>query len=504
MKCLTNKIRVLLVVILTTLSLVATAQERFALVIGNSAYEDTNFLPNTLNDAQLVADTLESLDFKVTHLQDLDYRGMINARRQFVKQLPSKSVALFYYAGHQVQSGGDHYLLPIGSIDGLEEEYLSEDALSLNRIIADLEDKSELRLLFLDACRDNPLPNANKTSRGIKATYTPIINGTGTIVSFASQSGKPAYDGDAGNNSIYTKTLVDQMLQPNVSIVDMLEEVKNQVTKATKNTQQPRDNKKEFSGSFCFKVEGDVAGCRANIIINQTVVILEDGSSYVGQLIGSNTPHGKGVMTLANGDQLEGEWHNGDISKGKIETTDGVIYEGEIRDKQMHGNGEYLYQDGSRYVGYFTNGRFSGYGVMTWPSGKRYEGEWKNGRFDGSGVYLIPSEGVRYDGEWKDGRQNGKGVMSWPNGMHYDGEWIQGKRSGQGRFLYADGTFYQGEWRYGNQYGEGVETYLNGSRYEGEWKYGRKYGQGIMKHSNGTQEQQVYENGTLISSEVLD
>ena len=259
MKCLTNKIRVLCVVILTTLSLAATAQDRFALVIGNSAYEDTNFLPNTLNDAQLVADTLDSLDFKVTHLQDLDYRGMINARRQFVKQLPSKSVALFYYAGHQVQSGGDHYLLPIGSIDGIEEEYLSEDALSLNRIIAALEDKSELRLLFLDACRDNPLPNADKTKRGV-TIYKPTIDGTGTIVSFASQSGKPAYDGDAGNNSIYTKTLVDQMLQPNVNIVDMLEEVKNQVTKATKNTQQPRDNKREFNGSFCFKVEGEGCG----------------------------------------------------------------------------------------------------------------------------------------------------------------------------------------------------------------------------------------------------
>ena len=260
MKCLTNKIRVLLVVILTTLSLTATAQDRFALVIGNSAYDNDNILPNTLNDAQLVADTLDSLKFDVTHLQDLDYRGMINARRQFVEDLPSKSVALFYYAGHQVQSGGDHYLLPIGSIDGLEEEYLSEDALSLNRIIADLEDKSELRLLFLDACRDNPLPNADKTSRGIKATYRPTIDGTGTIVSFASQSGKPAYDGDPGNNSIYTKTLVDQMLQPNVNIVDMLEEVKNQVTKATKNTQQPRDNKKEFNGSFCFKVEGEGCG----------------------------------------------------------------------------------------------------------------------------------------------------------------------------------------------------------------------------------------------------
>jgi len=102
-KCLTNKIRVLLVVILTTLSLAATAQERVALVIGNSNYV-VSPLANTLNDAQDIAETLKELDFSVTTVIDGNRTEMIKAIRAFGKSLDKKTIALFYYAGHGVNT----------------------------------------------------------------------------------------------------------------------------------------------------------------------------------------------------------------------------------------------------------------------------------------------------------------------------------------------------------------------------------------------------------------
>jgi len=263
-KCLTNKIRVLLVVILTTLSLVATAQERVALVIGNSNYI-TSPLANTLNDAQDIAATLKELDFTVTTVIDGDRKEMIKAIRAFGKSLDKKTIALFYYAGHGVQYNGENYLIPVGALPEItERSYLEDEAVTLSRVTRVIsESGSKLNFVFLDACRNNPIP---ADSRGIQTGL--IKKGAeGMIISYATAEGEVAEDGEKseGGNSPYTKALLELIVKPNVTIEVTLKSIRTAVRAATHNKQSP-DYASSIEGEFCFKIEGE--GCGINIPVN--------------------------------------------------------------------------------------------------------------------------------------------------------------------------------------------------------------------------------------------
>jgi len=502
-KCLTNKMRVLLVVILTTLSLVATAQERVALVIGNSNYI-TSPLANTLNDAQDIAETLKELDFTVTTVIDGDRKEMIKAIRAFGKSLDKKTIALFYYAGHGVQYNGENYLIPVGALPEItERSYLEDEAVTLSRVTRVIsESGSKLNFVFLDACRNNPIP---ADSRGIQTGL--IKKGAeGMIISYATAEGEVAEDGEKseGGNSPYTKALLELIVKPNVTIEVTLKSIRTAVRAATHNKQSP-DYASSIEGEFCFKIEGE--GCGISIIIQNTIVDnpflkgvdniqlveLEDGSSYVGQIIGSNTPHGKGVMTLANGNQIEGEWHSGDISKGKITTVDGAHYEGEIQNKQMHGQGVLTSAEVGHYEGEFKNGLMDGQGEQT-QAGNEYKGEFKDGAFIQGQVVYSTLAGDRYEGEWQDGKRNGQGIMTWPDGR-YEGEWKDGKRNGQGVSTSTDGDRYEGQWRDGKRNGQGVSTSTDGDRYEGEWKDGGASDQGVYTWSDGSRYEGEWKDG---------
>mgnify|MGYP002526669757 CR=1 FL=1 len=269
MKCLTNKIRVLFVVILTTLSLVATAQERIALVIGNSNYEISP-LANTLNDAQDIAATLEGLDFSVTIVIDGDRKEMIKAIRAFGKSLDKKTIALFYYAGHGVQYNGENYLIPVGALPKItERRYLNDEAVTLSTVTEEITlSGSKLNFVFLDACRNNPIP---ADSRGIQTTGLIKKGAEGMIISYATAEGEVAEDGEKseGGNSPYTKALLELIVKPNVTIEVTLKSIRTAVRAATHNKQSP-DYASSIEGEFCFKIEGE--GCGINIIIQNTIV----------------------------------------------------------------------------------------------------------------------------------------------------------------------------------------------------------------------------------------
>ena len=536
MKCLTNKIRVLLVVILTTLSLAATAQERIALVIGNSNYEISP-LANTLNDAQDIAETLKELDFSVTTVIDGNRTEMIKAIRAFGKSLDKKTIALFYYAGHGVQYNGENYLIPVGALPEItERRYLNDEAVTLSTVTEEITlSGSKLNFVFLDACRNNPIPVGD---RGIVKGL--IKKGAeGMIISYAAAEGEAASDGDKseGGNSPYTKALLELMIKPNVTIEATLKSIRTAVRAATHNKQSPDYASSIGEGDFCFKVEGE--GCGINIIIQNTIVDnpflkgvdniqlveLEDGSSYVGQIIGSNTPQGKGVMTLANGNQIEGEWHSGNISKGKITMADGAHYEGEIQNRQMHGQGVLTSAEVGRYEGEFKNGLMDGQGEQTqagneykgefedgifiqgqvvhaYPDGTRYEGGWKDGMLNGQGVETY-SDGTRYEGGWKDGKRNGQGVETHSDGARYEGEWINGQPNGQGVYTFASGARYEGESKDGKRNGQGVETYSDGARYEGEFKDNLFNGQGVMTWPDGARYEGEYQDDEFNGQGVM-
>lgn len=194
------------------LSLGAAAQSqpagRFALVIGNGAY-NTNSLPNTRPDAQLIASTLDRAGFTVSLKKDLDRSTMFEAVRRFAADLPAGATALVYYAGHGMQISGNNYLLPV-DITPTSEAGLAQRAFPLQALHERLAlARSAVNIIILDACRNNPFQPVpavrlrNYANLGLANSGAP----RGTLVAYSTAPGQLAEDGSGRKHSIYTETL---------------------------------------------------------------------------------------------------------------------------------------------------------------------------------------------------------------------------------------------------------------------------------------------------------
>src|SRR5262249_52185325 len=134
----------------------ASAEKRVALVIGNSAYQNTSELRNPSNDASDVAAALKRLGFQVTDGRDLDKRAMERTIRQFGLALEGADIALFFYAGHGIQVGGQNQLIPVDARLASEGD-VDFETLPLSLVLKQMEREAKTSLVLLDACRDNPL-----------------------------------------------------------------------------------------------------------------------------------------------------------------------------------------------------------------------------------------------------------------------------------------------------------------------------------------------------------
>jgi uncharacterized caspase-like protein len=216
--------------------------KRVALVIGNSAYRHSAELRNPRNDALNVADALRLLDFTVILGFDLDQSEMRRTISRFAHALEDAGVGVFYYAGHGIQLNGTNYLVPTDS--KLENQYSPEfELIPVGMVQRVMENKRRTNILFLDACRDNPLARnlaramgtrSSSLQRGLSSTES----GIGTLVSFSTQPGNVAVDGQ-GRNSPYAAALALQLKQPGVALSEMLINVRRDVMRATDDKQIP-------------------------------------------------------------------------------------------------------------------------------------------------------------------------------------------------------------------------------------------------------------------------
>ncbi len=225
-------------VALAGVSAAASAQERFALVLGNSNYQAVAALPNPVRDAKAVSAFLESAGFEVETALDLGRTDMLRAVRDFADKLADKgedSVALVYAAGHGAQIDGENYLLPVDAKITAEADV----ALAAVRF-ADLMNMldtvpSKTRIVILDVCRNNPFKEiGNTTARGLAIVNAP----TGSIVAYSTSPGATAEDGK-GDNSPFTAALVEAGKQPGAPIESVLQNVRLAVHKATDGRQTP-------------------------------------------------------------------------------------------------------------------------------------------------------------------------------------------------------------------------------------------------------------------------
>jgi hypothetical protein len=230
----------------------AHAEKRVALVIGNSAYRAVPALQNPVADATLVADTLSSLGFSVVGggaQFDLDKAGFDGALRKFGEALTGADVALFYYAGHGVETHGLNYLVPVDA-HPLDEADVFMQMTGLAGILDQMEKSgARINLVLLDACRDNPFRDhgVHSTTGGLAQMQASI----GTLISFATQPRSVSLDGDDGH-SPYTRALAETMKKPGFGLFKTFNEVGLAVEKATNGRQLPWLSSSPIAGNFFF------------------------------------------------------------------------------------------------------------------------------------------------------------------------------------------------------------------------------------------------------------
>ena len=190
----------------------AEAAKRIALVIGNSAYQYTPALANPVNDAEDLAKTLSGLGFQVTKSINLGKADMQRVLTNFAVALRGAEIGLFFYAGHGMQVSGRNHLVPIDAkLDAAST--LEFETVRLDTVQALMEQETSTNVLFLDACRDNPLARNLARAMGTRSNavgrgLAPQEAGAGTMISYSTQPGAIALDGTGGRNSPFAGALV--------------------------------------------------------------------------------------------------------------------------------------------------------------------------------------------------------------------------------------------------------------------------------------------------------
>tara|TARA_Y200000002_G_C22684933_1_gene665574 strand:+ start:1951 stop:4269 length:2319 start_codon:yes stop_codon:yes gene_type:complete len=244
---------ILLFLVFVIADLNAQGEKRLALVIGNANY-DKGELKNPINDARLIASTLDSLNFDVILKENLaTKRDMTGAIREFGSKRSEYDVAFVYYAGHGIQVDDENFLLPTKEV--FEEEFdVIDYGVSVQNIMRYLRaETNEVNILILDACRDNPFESKWSATRSLKGGgLAKIPPPTGSLIAFSTDSGQTAPDGD-GRNSVYTTSLSKNMLLQDTSIDQVFRNVRSEVLAKTEGNQRPVEATQLTGQTFYLK-----------------------------------------------------------------------------------------------------------------------------------------------------------------------------------------------------------------------------------------------------------
>lgn len=248
----------------------ALAENRIALVIGQSAYRAVTPLPNPANDARAIAQLLGDAGFEVQSASDLTQNALRDAVGAFAASLAAKgpdTVALVFYAGHGLQIDGENYLVPV-DIDPKRETDIPLQAVRLNDVLNTLTSvPSKSRIILLDACRNNPFPDINKTAGRGLALVDARIGAAGTLLSFSTSPGAEAEDGH-GANSPYTAALLTAGREPGLSIEEAFKRVRLSVNHATEGRQTPWESSSLVSD---FSLFGAPTGTAKGVVAKRSV-----------------------------------------------------------------------------------------------------------------------------------------------------------------------------------------------------------------------------------------
>ena len=222
----------------------AKADRRVAFVVGNGAYMNVAQLPNPPVDAKAMAAVLRNVGFEVVEGTNLTRDKMTERLLEFGKKAQGADVAVFFYAGHGIAIGGTNYLLPIDADIKSEMDVKLGAAINIDLTLDQTMSDAKVKLVFLDACRDNPFAakiksNASTRSVSVQTGLAEMKSGEGTLIAFATGPGQTALDGQEGTNSPFTRALIAHITTPGVEIQQAMTEVRAQVNEETNKGQLP-------------------------------------------------------------------------------------------------------------------------------------------------------------------------------------------------------------------------------------------------------------------------
>jgi Caspase domain/Putative peptidoglycan binding domain len=222
----------------------AKADRRVAFVVGNGAYKNVAQLPNPPVDAKAMAAVLRNVGFEVVEGTNLTRDKMTERLLEFGKKAQGADVAVFFYAGHGIAISGTNYLLPIDADIKSEMDVKLGAAINIDLTLDQTMSDAKVKLVFLDACRDNPFAakiksNSATRSVSVQSGLAEMKSGEGTLIAFATGPGQTALDGQEGTNSPFTRALIAHITTPGVEIQQAMTEVRAQVNEETNKGQLP-------------------------------------------------------------------------------------------------------------------------------------------------------------------------------------------------------------------------------------------------------------------------
>lgn len=230
---------------------------RVALVLGNANYEHTVPLANPRNDAEAIAEALAELGFEVYDGFDLGRAATEDLIRDFSRAAGDATTAVLFYAGHGLEVGGVNYLVPVDA-QIRDEADLKFETINLTDILQLMERENRTNLIFLDACRDNPMAGNLARSMGTRSAFigrglARVDTGVGTMIAYATQPGNVALDG-VGRHSPFTSALLEHIATPALDVEIMMRHVRRDVMEQTAGQQVPWSSS-SLTGSFAFKLQ---------------------------------------------------------------------------------------------------------------------------------------------------------------------------------------------------------------------------------------------------------
>ena len=251
---------------------VAKADRRVAFVVGNGTYKNVAQLPNPPIDAKAMAGMLRNAGFDVVEGINLTRDKMTERLLEFGKKTQGADVAVFFYAGHGIAVDGTNYLLPVDADIKSEMDVKLGSAINVDLSLDQTMNDAKVKLVFLDACRDNPFAaklRSVKSTRSVSVQtgLAEMKSGEGTLIAFATGPGQTALDGQEGTNSPFTRALMANITQPGVEIQQAMTQVRAQVNEETNKGQLPWGHT-NLTGAVYLNPASPAAGAPAAVALN--------------------------------------------------------------------------------------------------------------------------------------------------------------------------------------------------------------------------------------------